>query len=175
MPTEVRGSWTIDEGVKRRWDEKSLDDRFREWWPTDPTSADDSHYPVLHDEEARPTPPGPYCVYEKSEGSTQQRHSGKTSITENEILVVPVMFRIHAKSGMFSGGTRSGKDVAKELAKHVAVAFDQSAGPLDIAPDRHVKTLRQSDFDVREGDTEWVWVLRYDIEVDAEYDRFIAT
>ena len=174
MVTEIRGTWTIDEGIGRRWSEKFLDDRFREWWPTDPTSSDDSHYPVLHSQEARPTPPGPYCVYETPTGDIQQRHTGVTGATENVIETVPVMFRIHAKSGSFSGGAKSGKEVAKILAKEVARAFDFSAGYLDISPDHHVNTLRQPDFNVREDDEEWVWILQYDFIIDAQYDKIIV-
>jgi hypothetical protein len=166
----VRGTWTIDEGIAARWSAKSLDDRFREWWPTDATSADDSHYPVLHDTEARPTPPGPYCVYEHGAGATEQRHSGLTTSTNNEIHRIPLQFRIHAKTQNLSG-----KFIAKELAKYVVAAFDFNAGYLDIEPDKHVNTFRQADFPIQEGDQEWSWNLQYDLIVDVAYDNLIAT
>ena len=164
---DVRGSWTLDEAVVTRWNDKSLDDRFRDWWKV-PTAID---YQPFNDGEARPMPAGPYCVFEKAEGTTLQRHTGITATTENALISIPIQFRIHAKSGTFSGGAKSGKEVCVILAKLVAAAFDPAAGFLAMHPDHHVYTLRQPDFHIREGDTEWVWILPYDIVVDAEYDQ----
>lgn len=164
---EVRGSWTLDEAIVTRWNDKSLDARFRDYWQ-DSTATD---YQPLNDGEARPTPAGPYCVFEIDEGVTLQRHTGTTATTKNDLYSIPIRFRIHAKSGTFSGGAKSGKEVCVILAKLVAAAFDPAAGILAMHPDHHVYTLRQPDFNVREGDEEWVWVLPYDIVVDAEYDQ----
>lgn len=163
MP-EVRGSWTLDEAIVHRWDDADLDEEFRALWPV----TTETRYGTLHDTEARPTPPGPYCVYELLEGSIDSRDSGKFGDTENHLINIPLQFRIHAKST----GTSSGKIIARDLAKKVAEAFDAGNlfGPLAISPDAHFSTMRESDFSVRGDDTEWNWVLQYDVILDAEYD-----
>ena len=163
MP-EIRGSWTLDAAIVHRWDDADLDEVFRAFWPV----TTETRYGTLHDDEARPTPPGPYCVYELAEGSIDERSSGKFGDTENHLIRIPLEFRIHAKST----ASRSGKSIVQELAKKVAESYDagNTFGPLAIDPDSHFTTMRESDFSVRLGDTEWSWVLQYDVILDAEYD-----
>lgn len=165
----ARGNWNIHKGIKKRWAERSLDDRFRDFW-TNPARLD---YPPLMREEARPNPPGPYCVYVlgTGAGTVQQRSGGKTARTENQYLSIPLTFTIHAKTRGYSGGTKSGDEVAEILAGHVADAFDPGAGILDLGDDKHIYTYRNTDDDAREDDDEWSWSLLYDLYIDAEFDR----
>jgi hypothetical protein len=139
-----------------------LDAEFRALWP-DPAA---SEYSPFNDGEARPTPPGPYCVYEKAQPVLLGHHSGKLTSTENQLLSVPVTFQVHAKTS----GSQSGKARARLLAEKVASAFDPGNGAFDISPDSHVYTVREPDFHLREGDEEWVWVVPYSFVIDAEYD-----
>lgn len=159
---ETRGSWTIAEGIARRWSAKGLDATFRSYW-SDPASFDQ---PVLHDTEARPAPRGPYCTFEQQEPVPIENHNGTTSTTYRKIMMVAVQFEIHAKTS----GSSTGKAIARDLAKEVAAAFDPGAGRLDISPDEHITTVRGPDFPIREGDTEWKWVLVFEITVDATLD-----
>ena len=159
----TRGSWTLHEALVERWEDAGLDDEFRALWPV----PAETRYNPLHDTEARPTPPGPYCTYELPEGDIEGHDSGKQGNTENQQIRIPATFQIYAKSTT----TRSGKAIARDLAKKVAAAFDPGNifGALPILDDAHHTTQRQSDFPVREGDTEWKWVLQYDFVLDAEY------
>jgi len=163
MP-ETRGSWTLHEAVVCRWEDANLDITFRSYWPV----TTETRYNPLHDTEARPTPPGPYCEYEINEGTIDGHNSGKAADEEGQYVRIPVEFRIHAKST----STRSGKAIARDLAKKVAEAFDPGNlfGPLPIKDDAHHTTHRGTDFPIREGDTEWSWTLQYDIVLEAEYD-----
>jgi hypothetical protein len=140
-----------------------LNETFRNYWP-DPLAVE---YEPLNDGEARPVPPGPYCVYEKLPPSIVAHMSGadvSRADTENQFQSILVQFRIHAKST----ATKSGKTIAKELAEFVSEAFDPG-NVLVMENDRHVNTIRGVDFPVREGDTEWAWVLQYDVRIDAAY------
>ena len=159
---DTRGSWTIDEGVIRRWELENLDAEFRAYW-SDPSAM---QYSPLNDGEARPTPPGPYCVYEKQIPIVEGHDSGRSSATTNQSQRVTVQFTIHAKST----AALSGKAIAKALAEKVCAAFDPDRGPLDIAPDSLVETIRGADWHIREGDQEWAWVVTYDYVIDSVYD-----
>ncbi len=163
MPV-IRGSWTLHEALVERWEDAGLDAEFRALWPV----ATETRYNPLHDTEARPTPPGPYCVYDLPEPDVEGHDSGKQGNTENQQIRNPVEFHIYAKST----STRSGKSIARDLAKKVAAAFDPGNlfGPLPIRDDAHHTTQRGPDFPVRDGDKEWKWVLQYDFVLDAEYD-----
>ncbi len=162
MPV-TRGSWTLHAALIERWEDAELDIEFRAFWPV-PT---ETRYNPLHDTEARPTPPGPYCVYDIAEGDIEGHDSGKQGDTENAMERIPVEFHVYAKSS----STRSGKAIARDLARKVAAAFDPGNlfGALPILDDAHHTTHRGSDFPVRDGDKEWKWVLKYDFVLDAEY------
>ena len=128
MPA-TRGSWTLHEALICRWEDSNLDVEFRAFWPV----STETRYNPLHDTEARPTPPGPYCVYEIQEGTVEGHDSGVQGDTENQMIRVPVEFRIHAKST----STRSGKAIGRDLAKKVAGAFDPGEDektPLEYNP-----------------------------------------
>jgi len=159
----TRGSWTLDEAITKRWDEDALEDEFKAEW----RNTKDTNYPVLHDGEARPTPPGPYCVFEKDIPVILGHMSGADVIrsdTENQLQEIGFQFTIHAKST----ATESGKVICIRLAKKVAAAFDPDR-PLDFEDDYFVVAKRGPDFSAREGDTEWAWVLQYEATIDAEY------
>lgn len=156
-----RGSWTLHEAIANRWDEKSLDADFKALW----TVSNETRYPVLSEKEAPANPPGPYCVFEIDPQNNLTHMSGVTKATENQFIPYIVQFTIHAKES----STLTAKQIAKNLAKLVATAFDDMTA-LDISPDAHVITVRQPDFGVREGEEEYLWVLQYLITIDAEYD-----
>jgi hypothetical protein len=167
MATQPRGSWTLDEAVKNRWDDYALDDEFKDYW----TVGDETRYFVLHDQEANPNPPGPYCVFEKDLVGEPERMTGSGTdalTTEKQTETYLVSLTIHAKDD--DGSTSlSAKDICIALAKLVATAFNDMSA-LDISPDAHVLTLPQPGFGTKEGDREYAWTLQYLITIEAEYD-----
>lgn len=162
----ARGSWGIDAAVVRRWQAANLDAAFRaEWGGADAT--DDFTYTPLHHEQARPEPPGPYCVYTIGSPPPPEHHGGKTATTEHQIVRYPLQFQIHAKSN----SSASGKLRARDLARQVADAFDPNHSlAIDDDEDCFIQTIRQGDYCLRLGDDEWSWVLPYELWVDAQYD-----
>lgn len=160
---DVRGSWTVDEGIAARWKSSNLDAVFRAEW-----DAGNDGYLPLNDEEARPETPFPYCVYEKGEPDIVQHHTGAASGADHQqIQRIPVQFTIHAKST----ASESGKQIAKRMAVEVITAFDPGTDSLTMTPDCHIITYRGPDFDVRTGDEEWAWVILYDLLIDAAYSQ----
>lgn len=160
--TAIRGSWTVDEAIAKHWENNNLDKTFRDTWP-DPTVT---RYEPLHDGEARPTPPGPYCVYEKFDPVILGHMTGaRDEQTEMQFQDVTVQFTIHAKSS----ATESGKKIVRRLAEEVDKAFGPE-NALPIRDDCHIVTVRGPDFHIREGDEEWAWVLQYTLTIDCEYD-----
>lgn len=157
----MSGSWTIDKAIKSRWVEKNLDSTFRAYWAT-PT---ETRFPVFNDGEARASTPMPYCVYEKGTGiktgeSTAVIGEGNRKI---EYWTQPIQFRIHATKHQ----NRTGKEVAKEMAKAVIAAFEDEAGALDLDEDDcHIETVVGPDFHTREDDDVWVWVLQFDVNFE---------
>lgn len=122
-------------------------------------TEDTPRYSTLHDTEARPSPPGPYAVYEVGDSSTVSRSGGLTAGTFKQYEVVPVIFRIHAQT----------KETVVALAKVVATAFDPDR-EICLTDDKHIRTDRVADGGTREGDEEWSWMLSYEFLLDATYD-----
>lgn len=158
----TRGSWTVDEAVVRHWKEQGLDAVFRDEWVS---SVDDTYYPLNH-EQAEPEPPGPYATYVIADPVRVATMSGKDTSEERQLLDYLVTFQIHAKSS----STTSGKVRCRDLAKQVAAAFDPDQ-VIEICDDAWVQTRREGDQCMRLGQSEWVWILRFTIQVDAAYNR----
>ncbi len=158
----ARGSWTVTEAIVARWASESLDADFEAKW-TDATIAD---YQSLQDTGARPDSPGPYCVFEQGEALPQGFMSGQASTEIQAIDRVPLQFNIHAKTA--ADFSEDGKTIARDLAKLVVAAFDFA--PLVMSDDAFIEIVRITDYPVREGDEEWMWVIRYEIWIDATYE-----
>jgi hypothetical protein len=159
-----RGSHLIDCGVAARWEETNLDAAFRSYWPQDDKR---DRYEPLNDDEARPDCPHPYCVYEREPPIDKGHSTGGTPATEYRYLDVPILFRIHAKAS----GSDSAESVAETVAMLVKRAFDPGTPLLGIAPDRHLGTIAEEDWTLREGDQEWMYVVRYLIKTESDYGR----
>ena len=160
----TRGSWTLDGAINQRWDDAGLDTTIKLEWPAADRLID--KYQALNDGFARPKPPGPYVVYEKSIPVVMAHMSGHTAAQrEDQLQQILVAFRIHAKST----AAESAKSICIRLAKEVAEAFDPNTAPWEMADDKIVIVKRGPDFHAREDDDEWVWVLQYDVLIDAEY------
>jgi len=161
MTTETRGSWELHEAVVSHWVDSGLDDRFRDEW----IDGTDATYEPLNDTEARPEPPGPYCVYTISEPNTIGHSSGTDAETERQYLEYTLTFVVHAKSDSVSSGKRRCKDLAKKIAE----AFDPK-NALPVCNDAWISTERGPDVSQRLGDEEWGWSLTFTVKIDAVYD-----
>lgn len=165
-----RGSWTLHEAIATRWDEAGLDTVFRNEWPVAERLS--TKYQPLNEGFAMPVPPGPYCVVEMSVPVVVGHMSGADAIQrENQFQSVLVQLSIHAR-GTAATATKpaeSGKSICIRLAQQVADAFDPYNCPWEIYDDAMVQVWRGSDFDTREDDDMYVWVLQYTVMLDAEY------
>ena len=151
----ARGSWNIDAAIKARWDARSLESQFKQVWP-DPTVT---HLLALCDSSPRPDEqhPKPYCIYEKGEPIVRGHMSGATRDTELQLQDVPVQFAIYGHT----------KEQAKDFAQLVAGAFDKAA--LNLQDDQLVSVKRGPDFDTKQDEETWVWVIQYTIQLLGTY------
>jgi len=157
----ARGSWDIDQAVKRRWDARSLEEQFRTVWP-DPARDD---LLALNDTEARAVDgghPKPYCIYEKGTPVVRGNMSGRTRDTEQQIQDVPIQFTIYGET----------KEQAKDFAQLVAGAFDKAA--LELQDDAQVTIIRGPDFSVRQDDETWFWAVQYTVRIIGTYQSELS-
>jgi hypothetical protein len=157
----ARGSWDVDQAIKRRWDARSLEAQFRAVWE-DPTRLD---VLALNDGEARAVEgghPKPYCIYEKGESVVRGNMSGRTRDTEQQVQDIPIQFKIFG----------DGKEQAVDFAKLVAGAFDKAA--LELQDDEQVTIIRGPDFGVHEDDETWSWVIQYRVRVIGTYQSELS-
>ena len=152
------GTWRLDEAVESHWNKHQLDADFRRKW-SNPTATT---YQPVDDGQARPSPPGPYCVFTSETPTIVARMTGTRSGETRVIVSWPFTFAVHAKST----ASESGKEISQWLARKVAEAFDPNQ-PVEIDGAAHVQTERGPDWPRREGDDETVWTLRFRWLVDA--------
>jgi hypothetical protein len=155
----ARGSWSVAEAVKKRWDSKSLEDQFRALWGD---KRDDPRWLALNDTEARPETPTPYCIYEQGESRPRTNMTGKTASTSQQIQDVPIQFTVYGRT----------KTQAKDFAKLVAGAFDKA--DLDMQDDALVTIIRGSDFSARADDKTWSWTIQYTVRLIGTYQSALS-
>ena len=156
------GQADLHKAVNTLWDSAGLDSEFTGFWEIPITD-----HIVLHDQEADPGQPFPYCVFRFDAGNTVERMSGsKTSI--REIRDVPLEFIVYSR--LFSGDARTQKKIAADLVEKIMEKF---GGHPTIAPSNlildnghHLQTTYQNDYGVRTGEDEYAWVLSYVARLD---------
>ena len=163
----MSGSWSIDNGVHRRWRDSGIGEHFKKYWP-DPAST---AYNPWNDSEARPKTPLPFVVYEKGVSVKQGESTGSQceQTVKVEYWRVPITFRIHAATPKPDrvGYGLTGKQIAEELAKLIVATYQDSAGRLDLDDDdRHIQTHIGEDHHVREDDDVWLWIIQLDIDLE---------
>ena len=158
MAVTEAGTWRLDEAIERHWRLKGLDADFRREWPN-PLATE---YDPLHDEMARPTPPGPYCVYEKDEPQILMRMTGVGPGEEREVQRWTFRFKVHAQDR----NPTTAKERVKRLAEKIAAAFDPH-NAIQFEGVAHIVTERGPDWHDQEGDQEAKWTLQFSILVDA--------
>lgn len=158
----ARGSWLLDTGIARRWDDDSLDDAILPLWD----EASRGRFQPLNDGEARADTPHPYVCYEMFERPSGVSHSGGVDPGEHKRYEDRVIqFAVHAKST----ADKLGKTIAAEIASKVLDAYGPSAATLDVAPDCHLLTIGDGDWSRREGDDEWVHYVQLILRIEGTY------
>lgn len=156
---EIRGSWTIHEGIVERWTDAGMDAAVKALgqWASLSTS-EKARFQALNDTESRPKTPFPYVVYQVGEFPVRVFGDSGGHDTEHGICwSYRVTFTVHAKT----------KQLARQLAKSIAGQFLDKM--LCVSPDEWIATNDAGDFSFREGDENWAWRLMYDVVVMANY------
>ena len=154
-------AWNIDRAVVTRWTEAGLDAAFRAEW-ADPSRTD---YPTLHEAEAEPSAPGPYCVFQHLPSPVPVGNmTGKVVAKQHQLQHHTIRFEVHAKES----ATESPKDIAIRLAELVQTAFDSQAAWDLGSTIWHVHSTRGPDWGVREGDNEYMVTVQYEVLIDVQ-------
>jgi len=155
----------ILKAINAVWDASELDDLFKSLWPSD-YAADE--WEVLHDGEAEPGQPHPYCVVDETRTTVVERMSDGVN-TKRETRDVAVTFHVHAKS--VDGDNRTGKQIAADLAEKIMEVFGghptvAPTGDLSLDNGSHLITQYDNDYCLRVGDEEFEWILAYNFRLD---------
>ncbi len=153
----------LTEAIVATWDAAGIDSEFTNLWK----NGADSEFPVLHDREASPGQPFPYCVFRQDERFRKDRMSGGSPGNLNEISETPYDFRIHART-IIAGDNRTAKKIANDLAEHIMKIFGghKEVAPQPINLDGLLEFRYDSDVGVRTGDDEYLWIVSYEALVD---------
>ena len=154
----------IMKSINAAWNASTLDATFKALWP-DPT---DATFPVMHDQEASPGQPFPYCVAEQFTGNTTDRMSGGPD-SLREVRESTVRFHIHTMP--VDGDLRSEKEIAAYLAEEMMKVF---GGHPTVAPtatlaldNGNVLWMKyENDFGIRPDETYYEWLLHYAVMSD---------
>lgn len=152
----------LTKGVVAKWNASDLNELFSDYWVTD----NPEDFPVLHDQEATPAQPMPYCIFEQETSNTTARMTGHSVSEKHEIRQIPCRFTVHARK---IGGV-SGKKIATSLIREITKVFGGHptvAGSVPTIDNGKVLlTQYQTDFGTRTGEEEYSWVVRYLFLVD---------
>ena len=152
--------------IMSAWNGSGLNARFKGYWP----AADTAEFPVMHDTEATPAQPFPFCVFEVQEGRSLSRMSSSgVAAGRMEQWEIPWELTIQARS--FSNRTtKSAKQIASELADEVLMVFGGHAtviaSELSITTGAVIQTQLQNNFGIREGSQEHSWHIKYKTLLD---------
>lgn len=152
------------------WDAPGLNSQFTQYWP----ASSVSEFPVLHDGEATPAQPMPYCVFSQGDVNVVSRMSGSGqgvgSANRQEIRDMSWEFKIHAKAAVVDGSAVSAKSVASSLANEVIKRFGghptELPTPLSLDNGFFLYSQYQYDIGMREEDDVYAWVIKYMFRVD---------
>ena len=134
-------------------------------WLAEYAAAD---YPVLHDQEATPGQPFPYCVMGESGSSTQVRMSSATH-EKREVRDVSWMFTVHATS--VDGDGRTAKGIAADLIEEIMKQFGGHpttvpVQTITLTNGKHLITQYVNDAGIRTGDDEYSWFVSFLFRLD---------
>lgn len=148
------------------WD-TNLDWEFKKNWSVE----NRERYVVLHDQEAVPNQPFPYCVIEVGKTSVQTRMVGHSRNEKHQIVDVPVEFRVHTRG--LSGSGKTAKATAGELADLVMAYYGghPTAEPktATLPVGSLLQVQYQSHYGTRTGDEEYQITINYLVKLDLPY------
>ena len=150
----------LHKAINTAWDASGLDALF---------IALGGVTPILNDQEATPAPTSfPYCILEQTSGTTTDRMSGDAD-SIREVRDISVTFNIHA--GLVNGNDRTPKEIAANLAEELMKEFGghptiAPAASITLDNGNHLITQYQTDYGVRSGDDEYLWVVEYIFRLD---------
>jgi len=155
---------SVSKALVAAWDDAGLDAKFKALWAGE-VSADE--FIVLHDQEASPQQPWPYCVLEQISASTTSRMSGGVSHLR-EIRDVDIRFHVHASE--VSGDSRTAKEIAAYLCEEIMKVFGghptEAPSALTLDHGKFLIAQYQSDYGVRTGDETYEWLVHYIFRID---------
>ena len=156
----------IHKAVQTRWTADGLDATFRALWPV---GTDATQFPVLHDTEATPDNPRPYCVFTIEASNTRHRMShDKANI--REVRQALLVFEVYA--GVVDGDARSAKQIAAYLGEEVMKKFGGHPDPAEVPEPlvldngNFLQSQFQGDQIIRDGDDDFHYRLPYVLLVD---------
>ncbi len=154
----------LHKAINTIWDDQGIDGTFKNQW----VEADRTIYSSLHDGEAGPDQPFPYCVFEIPAGSTVDRMTSDSSSGRREIRDVSCAFRVHARQ--LTGSGKTAKLIASELAEAIIIKYGghPTVEPKQLILDNGEVLLvqYQTDYGVSEGDEEHEWLIDYIFRLD---------
>ncbi len=137
-------SGAVVEAVVAAWDAAGIDALFLAQRQAGPNQNDQ----VLHDTQAKPGTPFPYCVFTQERiGGVQIRMTADGGAT-NEVRVTRFAFTVHGAS----------KPACNQLAEAIALAMQQVGAGCVFQP------LFVDDMGWQEGEEEWAWIVLYDFK-----------
>ncbi len=146
------------------WKQEGLDVPFKNHWAV---PADAEVRRVLHDTEASPGQPFPYCVFEVNEPNTKARSTGgQADRRGREYRTYNLTFNIHTRDA----GNSPAKNLAVSLCESIISVFGghPTCVPKNLSL-THGDVLNcryERDVGVKTGEQEWQWVITYSVEVD---------
>ncbi len=158
------GTADLHKSVIALWDSSGLVHEFNQYW----NIADRSIFPTIHDGEATPGQPFPYCVFPESSSDTVVRMSGHSFTEKHEIRDVGFSFNVYAKA--LEGNANSAKQIAADLADKIMQKYGghptvkEQAMTLDNGA--VLLAQHQRDFGIRVGDDEHQWTINYIFRID---------
>lgn len=157
------GIASLHKAIRNAWMSWDLNDDFKMYY----SPEDKTLFPTLHDGEATPKQPFPYCVYEIIGSSINARMTGHTVSEKHRIEDVPAMFYIHTKAA----GTKSAKEFGAVLLEELLAKFGghPTTRPRNFGSiDNGQVLLCQYQYSrgMRTGDEEHRWEVEYLFKVD---------
>ena len=159
----IVNSAQLHEAIQSLWTSSGLDAKFTAFW----SAGNITEFPaVLHDAEAAPGNPFPYCVFNVLPATTTARMSGHDSLEKHEIRDTPIEFRIYTKDGSVLTAKRIAADLAEELLQ--VFGGHPTVVPTDMTMTNGFVLINQyqNDYGVRTGDTEHLWIVTYLARLD---------